>query len=103
MHMPAATAAPDPPLEPPGMLFASQGLRVAPVRGFAEVDPIANSSRFVLPTTIAPCFFRRETAGASRSGTYSDNDGDPAVVLTPAVSKLSLIASGIPSRSRAAS
>lgn len=30
--MPAATAAADPPLEPPGVLVRSQGLRVAPCR-----------------------------------------------------------------------
>ena len=37
--MPAATAAPDPPLEPPGMRSRSQGLRTAPKCGLLEVMP----------------------------------------------------------------
>src|SRR5215472_9164387 len=51
---PAATAAADPPLEPPGTRLGSCGLRVGPNAEFSVDDPIANSSRFVLPMTTPP-------------------------------------------------
>ena len=35
----AAIAAPEPPLEPPGMREVSQGLRQGPVHSFCEVAP----------------------------------------------------------------
>ncbi len=38
-HIPAATAAPDPPLEPPGIRSGSQGLRHGPKCGFCVVPP----------------------------------------------------------------
>ena len=37
--MPEATAAPEPPLEPPGMRSVSHGLRTAPKCGLLEVMP----------------------------------------------------------------
>jgi hypothetical protein len=37
--MPAATAAPDPPLDPPGMRAVSHGLRTGPKCGLFEVTP----------------------------------------------------------------
>src|SRR5450759_5382567 len=47
--MPAATAAPDPPDEPPGVRAMSQGLRAAP-HSSGSVTPFApNSGVFVLP------------------------------------------------------
>ena len=49
----AATAAAEPPEEPPGMRSRSQGLRVGPNALFSVDEPIANSSMFALPTTIA--------------------------------------------------
>ena len=45
----AATAAPEPALEPPGVRSRSQGLRVG-----GMFWPYANSCVTVLPTTIAP-------------------------------------------------
>jgi hypothetical protein len=51
---PAATAAADPPLDPPGTRLGSSGLRVGPNAEFSVLDPIANSSRLVLPIRIAP-------------------------------------------------
>ena len=38
-HCPEASAAVDPPLEPPGILSRSQGLRTAPKCGFVLVMP----------------------------------------------------------------
>ena len=53
LAMPAATAAAEPPLEPPGTRSRSHGLRVVWKADDSVVEPMANSSRFVLPTTIA--------------------------------------------------
>src|SRR5260370_487690 len=51
---PGATAAALPPLDPPGTRDGSWGLRVGPKAEFSVDDPMANSSRLVLPTTTAP-------------------------------------------------
>jgi hypothetical protein len=51
---PAATAAALPPLEPPGTRPVSRGLRVGPKAELSVELPMANSSRFVLPTATAP-------------------------------------------------
>ena len=53
----AATAAAEPPLEPPGTLSKSQGLRVGPNAEFSVEEPIANSSMLVFPIIIAPASF----------------------------------------------
>ena len=62
---PAATAAAEPPLEPPGTRLVSWGLRVGPKAEFSVEEPMANSSRLVLPTTTAPAARRRSTTVAS--------------------------------------
>src|SRR5437870_12113957 len=54
MHWSAATAAADPPDEPPGTRSALHGLRVGKKAEFSADEPIANSSRLVLPVTTAP-------------------------------------------------
>ncbi len=51
---PEATAAPDPPEEPPGVRSAFQGFRVIPHRGLSVKLEYANSGVVVLPTMIAP-------------------------------------------------
>ena len=52
--MPAATAAPDPPDEPPGVWAVRQGLRAAP-QSSGSVTPFApNSGVFVLPNITSP-------------------------------------------------
>ena len=81
----AATAAAEPPLEPPGMRSRSHGFLVGGVD-----PPRANSCVFVLPTSIAPAALRRFTTVASASGTWLRKSLDPAVVLTPLVSIRSL-------------
>src|SRR5438309_6928210 len=68
--IPAATAAADPPLDPPGMRSVAHGLRTGPNAEFSLDDPIANSSQLVLPTTTAPAASSRATAVASYGGTY---------------------------------
>jgi hypothetical protein len=47
---PAASAAADPPLDPPAIRSGAIGFGTLPKCGFSEVVPYANSCRFVLPT-----------------------------------------------------
>src|SRR5437879_1609803 len=49
----AATAAAEPPLEPPGTRDKSHGLRVSFIAEFSVDEPMAKSSRLVLPNGIA--------------------------------------------------
>jgi len=63
--MPEATAAAEPPEEPPGTRSRSWGLRVGPNAEFSVEEPMANSSRLVLPTLMAPAALRRWTTVAS--------------------------------------
>ena len=58
---PAATAAADPPDEPPGTRSVSHGLWVTPKAEFSVEEPIANSSMFVLPRLTSPAALTRVT------------------------------------------
>src|SRR5215467_1840146 len=89
---PAATAAADPPLDPPGVRSSDQGFRVGPKAEFSVEDPMANSSQLVLPTTTAPAVSSRATTVASYGGTKVSRMRDDAVVRTPRVQRLSLSA-----------
>src|SRR5512145_2642107 len=64
-HERAATAAADPPDEPPGTRVPSHGLRVAPRAEFSVDEPIANSSQLSLPTMTAPAARKRAVTVAS--------------------------------------
>src|SRR5436853_2223821 len=86
---PAATAAADPPLDPPGTRAGSCGLPVGPNAEFSVEDPMANSSRFVLPTGMAPAARRRSTTVASYGGRHPSRMRDPHVVGMPRVQRLS--------------
>ena len=55
--MPDATAAPEPPLEPPGLRSTSHGLRVGPYADGSVVGSSPNSGAFVLPITTNPAAF----------------------------------------------
>src|SRR5439155_19811899 len=98
--IPAATAAADPPLDPPGMRSSAQGLRTGPNAEFSFDDPIANSSQLVLPTMTAPAASRRATAVASYGGTNVSRMRDEAVVRMPRVHRLSFSATGMPASGR---
>ncbi len=63
--MPAATAAAEPPLEPPGTRVGSHGLRVKRKAENSFDPPMPNSSRLVLPKRMAPAARSRETTVAS--------------------------------------
>src|SRR6187549_2595492 len=65
---PAATAAAEPPDEPPGTRERSHGLSVGPYAEFSVDEPIANSSWLVLASTGAPAFMSRSTAVAVYGG-----------------------------------
>src|SRR5436190_8377957 len=91
-----ATATADPPLDPPGVRVTSQGFFDGPSAEFSVDEPIANSSRLVLPTMMAPAFSRRSTTVALYGGTNPARIFDDAVVGTPAVHMLSLMAIGTP-------
>ena len=54
---PAATAAAEPPEDPPGTRVRSHGFLVCLKPEFSVEEPIANSSRLVLPTLIEPAWF----------------------------------------------
>ena len=55
----AATAAEEPPDEPPGTRLRSQGLRDGPKAEFSVEEPIANSSMLVLPRMTIPASLSR--------------------------------------------
>ena len=61
---PAATATADPELEPPAMIAGSNGFRTIPYGERVPDRPVANWSRLVLPTRIAPASRTRWTTGA---------------------------------------
>src|SRR6185369_12409697 len=64
----AASAAEEPPPEPPGILVRSQGLPVGPYALFSVDDPMANSSMFVLPRMTTSAALRRLVSVASYGG-----------------------------------
>src|SRR4029078_5098253 len=100
--MSGADAAAEPPEEPPGT-----SLRLSPLRfhGFSTPpkwlvmfdEPMANSSRVVLPTITAPAFHRFAVTVLSYGGTKPFRMFEAAVVCTPSVQNRSLMASGTPS------
>src|SRR2546425_2715063 len=61
----AATAAPEPPLEPAGKRSGFQGLRQGAGGGVLGVPPPAESWMFVFPAMMAPARVRRAPPGAA--------------------------------------
>ncbi len=61
----AATAAADPPLDPPGTRPRSHGFAVGPNAECSVDEPIANSSMLVLPRITAPASRSRSVMWAS--------------------------------------
>ena len=94
---PAATAAALPPLDPPGTRVGSCGLRVGPNAEFSVLEPIANSSRLVLPIEDrAGGRAAASTTVASYGGCQPSRILDEHVVGMPRVHMLSLSATGTP-------
>ena len=79
-HNPAATAAPEPRLEPPGIRVRSHGLHTGGV-----TVPQAYSCVRVLPIRIAPAPRNRAATAESRRGKLAPGAVVPAVVGMSAV------------------
>ena len=99
--MPAASAAADPPLDPPGSNAAFHGLRVTPHIRLEVQNVISNSGVSVRAWKIAPAARSRSMIGSSRSGTLSCISSEPFVERLPAIAASSLMATGSPSSGRA--
>ncbi len=92
----AAMIAASPLLLAPGERVRSYGLRVPPCSGFQLSPPVPPGGQLDLPSRIAPAERMRAITVASLSGTLSFSLRRPAVVATPAVSKMSLAVNGTP-------
>ena len=62
---PAATAAAEPPDEPPGTAVLSHGFCTAPKAEFSLPEPMANSSQLTLPRVTMPAAWNFSTTVAS--------------------------------------
>src|SRR4029450_9487279 len=95
---PAATATPDPPLEPPDVRVRSQGFTDSSDTRLTARPYIPNSGVLVLPTRIAPAARARAHTVESSSGTQSSYSREACVVRTSFVTTRSLIDNGRPWR-----
>ena len=66
---PAATAAAEPPLDPPVLRVSSHGLRVGPYASGSVVTLVASSGVFVLPTNTKPAARKRAASQVSSGST----------------------------------
>ncbi len=101
---PAATAAAEPPDEPPGTSLVSEPLRrhgdtTGPKNEVSFDEPMANSSIDTLPTSTAPASRSLRVGVPSYGGTQPSRILLPAVVSSPSVTKRSLSATGTPASS----
>src|SRR5918992_4638621 len=94
----AATAADEPPDDPPGTLFRSHGLWLGPKALFSVDEPIANSSMLVLPKMTSPAARSRAVTVASYGGRHPSRILEPQVVGMSWVQNTSLCAMGTPAR-----
>ena len=101
--MPLATAAPAPPLDPPGVIAASRGLSVRPCSALSEKARMENAGVLVRPMMIAPAPRRFATTGASSGAITSRNATTPLVVASPFWSVLTFTVTGTPCSAPSAS
>src|SRR5262249_14875349 len=92
----AATAAAEPPDDPPGTLLRSHGLCEGPNAEFSVDEPIATSSILVLRSITTSAERSRLTMVASYGGCQPARILEPQVVGMSAVVNTSLSASGTP-------
>ncbi len=78
--IPAATAAAEPPEDPPGLWSVSQGFRVAPYSSGSVMPFAPNSGVLVLPKTTSPASSQRWTTAAVSGARTSVSDREPAAV-----------------------
>ena len=88
---PAATAAAEPPEEPPAEWDGRSGLRGGPKTLVTPKPEPEKSSRFVLPTIVPPASSTRSTTTASTSGVY-ESVREPFVIGMPATATESFTA-----------
>lgn len=81
---PAATAAADPPEEPPGVRVRSQGLRVGPFTSGSVMPFAPNSGVLVLPKITSPASSQRSTTALCRSAGRWASERLPLPVGSPA-------------------
>src|SRR5262249_42086468 len=98
----AATAAADPPDEPPGVSGVFEPRRrhgecTGPKYEVSLEEPIANSSQLVLPRSTAPSRHNCDVTVDSYVGTKVSRICEQAVERASAVQNMSFTASGIPS------
>lgn len=99
--IPAASAAPAPPEEPPGEYSVFHGLRVTP-QTFEWVKPaIENSGVAVRAWTIAPASSSRSMIGAFSVATTPSHAAEASMTLCPASMCFSFAATVTPSSGRA--
>ena len=94
---PAATAAAEPPEDPPGVRSRRHGLRVIPLACVTVQGKMSSSGVVVIPTGIAPAARSRRitSASATAGGPWVR---DPRVAMCPATATSSLSATGTPAR-----
>src|SRR5258705_8104302 len=101
-HKFAATAAPEPELDPDGLRASTYGFLVWPPRPLQPLverveRKFAHSLRLVLPRMTAPASRSFSATKASRGGIEPSKASEPAVVIMRScVPTLSLIRTGIP-------
>src|SRR5439155_26154069 len=82
---PAASAAADPLLDPPGVRDRFHGFFASGNAPPSPALPNENSGNFILPSSSHPAAFNSATIVATKSGTKSRSTGVFAVVLMPFV------------------
>src|SRR3954452_9407066 len=95
--IPAATAAADPPLEPPGTRDGSRGFFAGPYALFSVDEPIANSSMLDFAMIRAPAAPSLSIAAALYGLTYPPRIFEPQDVGIDVVAMLSFTTTGTPS------
>ena len=85
--MPEATAAAEPPEDPPGVRSRSHGLRVGPLWRGSVVGRIPNSGMFVVPTTTKPASRSRRTRYALWLGRWPERNFEPKFMHSPATGR----------------
>src|SRR5215831_971779 len=105
-HKSAATAAEEPPEEPPGTSLSDlpwrrHGEMTGPKALVSLEEPMANSSQLSLPSMTPPAFHRLAPTADSYGGLKSSRILEHAVVRSLSVQKRSLLPSGSPSSGRA--
>src|SRR5258707_12610220 len=94
--MPAATAAPAPPDEPPGVMLASRGFLVSPWTRLVGNQRYENAGQLVRPRITAPALRRLSTTGLLVLAMTSRCSFRPLVVANPCWSILILTVTGTP-------